>query len=271
MIFVIDSGDRERLAKAKTLLHRCFGDKDLANAPILVFANKQDLDEKMSNDEIYERLEITNTIASGRKTNLLFQSCSARTGDGIWEGLRLYDGVLSFLDAHLDRLYEAALFIDLDIGMDRGALTQAIWGTLRANDMHSDVHLRVMVTRGRKRKPFQHPALSVYGATVVIIAGTLKIGTPFICGPYSGKVKGLLNDLGEQVEQNLALLVGVIFEGHIDFVVAQSAVAFGLRDVLHALADDAHVGFLLPRALLLRSGYLLRPHLAEGDVVDGKV
>lgn len=91
-------------------------------------------------------------------------------GDGIWEGLRLYDGVLSFLDAHLDRLYEAALFIDLDIGMDRGALTQAIWDTLRANDMHSDVHLRVMVTRGRKRKPFQHPALSVYGATVVIIA-----------------------------------------------------------------------------------------------------
>ena len=80
-------------------------------------------------------------------------------GDGMWEGLRLYDGVLSFLDAHLDRLYEAALFIDLDIGMDRGALTQAIWDTLRANDMHSDVHLRVMVTRGRKRKPFQHPDL----------------------------------------------------------------------------------------------------------------
>ncbi|MGB5864363.1 MAG: aminotransferase class IV [Sulfitobacter sp.] len=91
-------------------------------------------------------------------------------GDGIWEGLRLYDGHLSFLDEHLDRLYEAALYIDLDIGMTRSELTAAIWQTLQANDMHTDVHLRVMVTRGRKKKPFQHPHLSIFGATVVIIA-----------------------------------------------------------------------------------------------------
>ena len=91
-------------------------------------------------------------------------------GDGIWEGLRLYDGVLSFLDAHLDRLFEAALYLDLDIGMDRAQLTAAIHDTLRANDMHTDVHLRVMVTRGRKRKPFQHPHLSMWGSTIVIIA-----------------------------------------------------------------------------------------------------
>ena len=72
MIFVIDSGDQERLQKAKVLLHRCFGDKDLSVAPILVFANKQDLDEKMSGEEIYEKLEITNVIASGRKKDILF-------------------------------------------------------------------------------------------------------------------------------------------------------------------------------------------------------
>ncbi|MEM6662032.1 MAG: aminotransferase class IV [Pseudomonadota bacterium] len=91
-------------------------------------------------------------------------------GDGIWEGLRLYDGVLSFLDEHLDRLYEAALYIDLDIGMTREDLTRAVRETLAANDMHTDVHVRLMVTRGRKRKPFQHPHLSVYGSTIVIIA-----------------------------------------------------------------------------------------------------
>ena len=72
VIFVIDSGDQERLQKAKVLLHRCFGDKDLSAAPILVFANKQDLDEKMSGEEIYEKLEITNVIASGRKKDILF-------------------------------------------------------------------------------------------------------------------------------------------------------------------------------------------------------
>ncbi len=91
-------------------------------------------------------------------------------GDGVWEGLRLYDGHIPFLDEHLDRLYEAALFIDLDIGMSREALKQAIRDTLAANDMTTDVHIRLMVTRGRKRKPFQHPHLSVYGPTIVIIA-----------------------------------------------------------------------------------------------------
>jgi len=84
---VIDSGDADRLAKAKTLLHRCFTDKDLAEAPILIFANKQDLAEKMSAEEIYERLEITNTLASGVKKNILYQTCSAKTGEGVWEGI----------------------------------------------------------------------------------------------------------------------------------------------------------------------------------------
>ncbi|MEO1491843.1 MAG: aminotransferase class IV [Pseudomonadota bacterium] len=91
-------------------------------------------------------------------------------GDGVWEGLRLYDGCLAFLDEHLDRLYEAAVYIELDIGMTRDALTDAVWATLRANDMHTDAHVRLMVTRGRKKKPFQHPHLSVFGSTVVIIA-----------------------------------------------------------------------------------------------------
>ena len=91
-------------------------------------------------------------------------------GDGVWEGLRLYDGYLTFLDEHLDRLYEAALYIDLDIGLTRAELTKAIWATLRANDMTDNVHLRVMVTRGLKKKPFQHPHLSIFGSTVVIIA-----------------------------------------------------------------------------------------------------
>ena len=91
-------------------------------------------------------------------------------GDGVWEGLRLYDGHIPFLDEHLDRLFEAALFIDLDIGKTRSELSQAIHDTLAANEMSTDVHIRLMVTRGRKKKPFQHPQLSVYGPTIVIIA-----------------------------------------------------------------------------------------------------
>ena len=91
-------------------------------------------------------------------------------GDGIWEGLRLYDGHIPFLDEHLDRLYEAAIYLALDIGKTRDELKAAIRDTLAANDMTTDVHIRLMVTRGRKKKPFQHPHLSVYGPTIVIIA-----------------------------------------------------------------------------------------------------
>ncbi len=91
-------------------------------------------------------------------------------GDGIWEGLRLHDGVIPFLDDHLDRLYEAALYVDMEIGKTRDELKAAIAESLSANGMTTDVHLRLMVTRGRKRKPFQHPHLSAWGPTIVIIA-----------------------------------------------------------------------------------------------------
>lgn len=91
-------------------------------------------------------------------------------GDGIWEGLRLYDGHIPFLDDHLDRLYEAALYVDMEIGKTRAEMTQAIWDLLAANGMTTDAHIRLMVTRGRKKKPFQHPHLSVFGPTIVIIA-----------------------------------------------------------------------------------------------------
>ncbi|MEM8979739.1 MAG: aminotransferase class IV [Pseudomonadota bacterium] len=99
-------------------------------------------------------------------------------GDGVWEGLRLYNGHIAFLELHLDRLWEAALYIDLDIGLSRAELIQAVWDTLKANEMTSDVHLRVMVTRGRKKKPFQHPHLSLFGSTVVIIAEHSKPKLP---------------------------------------------------------------------------------------------
>jgi len=90
-------------------------------------------------------------------------------GDGVWEGLRLYDNRWAFLDDHLDRLFEAAKAIDIDIRMDRAALTAALIATQHANAMTTDAHARLMVTRGVKTRPFQHPGLSRQGPTVVII------------------------------------------------------------------------------------------------------
>jgi branched-chain amino acid aminotransferase len=90
-------------------------------------------------------------------------------GDGVWEGLRLYAGRWAFLDDHLDRLFEAAKAIDLDIGRTRDEVVEALEDTRRANGMETDVHARLMVTRGVKVRPFQHPSLSRSGPTFVII------------------------------------------------------------------------------------------------------
>jgi branched-chain amino acid aminotransferase len=90
-------------------------------------------------------------------------------GDGVWEGLRLYNGRWAFLDEHLDRLFEAALAIDLDIGRTKADLAAALEETREANSMVSDAHARLMVTRGVKTRPFQHPSLSRQGPTIVII------------------------------------------------------------------------------------------------------
>ena len=90
-------------------------------------------------------------------------------GDGVWEGLRLHGGGLPFLQMHLDRLWEGARALDLDIGLTREALVERIVDTLRANDMHSDVHIRLMVTRGVKATPHQDPRFLISPATIVII------------------------------------------------------------------------------------------------------
>jgi branched-chain amino acid aminotransferase len=91
-------------------------------------------------------------------------------GDGVWEGLRLHNGALLFLEQHLERLYWGAAKIRLDIGLDRAALTAEIRRLLAANDMKHGVHIRVMVTRGEKSALNQDPRNALGPPTVVIVA-----------------------------------------------------------------------------------------------------
>lgn len=101
-------------------------------------------------------------------------------GDGVWEGLRLYNGTWAFRDLHIERLFEAAKAIDLDIGMTPEQIIAALDDTQQANGMVNDAHARLMVTRGVKARPFQHPALSRSGPTITIIMEHSKaqIGRP---------------------------------------------------------------------------------------------
>ena len=90
-------------------------------------------------------------------------------GDGMWEGMRLYNGKWAFLDAHMDRLFAGLKAAGIELSMDRAQVLDALNRTADANGMTEDAHCRLMVTRGIKAKPFQHPSLSRSGPTVVII------------------------------------------------------------------------------------------------------
>ena len=92
-------------------------------------------------------------------------------GDGVWEGLRVHKGTVAFLDAHLDRLYEGAKAIAMDIGLTRDELIERLDATIGGNDMRNaeGVHIRLMVTRGIRSTPYQDPRVVVSPATIVII------------------------------------------------------------------------------------------------------
>ena len=90
-------------------------------------------------------------------------------GDGVWEGIRLVNNNWLFLEDHIDRLYEGAKAIDLDIGLSKEKLKEELFKTQEANKMTDRAHARLMVTRGVKSKPFQRPSYSLNGPTIVII------------------------------------------------------------------------------------------------------
>jgi len=90
-------------------------------------------------------------------------------GDGVWEGLRVQNGKLGFLDRHLDRLFEGARALAMEIGLGRDELIRRLYETLDANGMADGVHVRLMVTRGVRSTPYQDPRVVVGGSTIVII------------------------------------------------------------------------------------------------------
>ena len=96
-------------------------------------------------------------------------------GDGIWEGIRLYNGKWVFVQNHMDRLYESARVVDMDIPLTREQMIEALDQTAAANQMTQDVHARLMITRGLKSKPFQDPRLSQQGLTIAIIMEHSKV------------------------------------------------------------------------------------------------
>ena len=111
------------------------------------------------NDELFKRNEAKISV---------FDS-GYLVGDGVWEALRLHDGVLVFLEDHLNRLWQSAKTIGMALPFSKEELTEKVRSVLKANDMHDGVHVRIMVTRGIKKTPSQDPRLTISGPNVVII------------------------------------------------------------------------------------------------------
>ncbi len=120
-------------------------------------------------------------------------------GDGVWEAMRLHKGVLVFLEQHLDRLWQGAAAIGMDIKMSRQELVEKIWETLRANEMYDNVHVRFMLTRGIKKTPSQDPRLTISGPNLVIIAEHKKAS-------------------GESKEKGVTLFTSTIRRGSPDYL-----------------------------------------------------
>lgn len=90
-------------------------------------------------------------------------------GDGVWEALRLHQGVLVFLEDHFNRLWQSAAAVGMTLPFTKDDLVTKVWNTLKANKMTDGVHVRIMVTRGIKKTPSQDPRLTISGPNVVII------------------------------------------------------------------------------------------------------
>jgi branched-chain amino acid aminotransferase len=90
-------------------------------------------------------------------------------GDGVWEGLRLHNGGIPFLRQHIERLYEGAKAIFMDVGLSPETLVKRLFDCLDANKMKEGAHIRLMVTRGVKATPYQDPRVTISPATIVII------------------------------------------------------------------------------------------------------
>jgi branched-chain amino acid aminotransferase len=124
-------------------------------------------EEDARNESIY--IWINGELKARAEATVSVYDSGFLLGDGIWEGLRLYNRKWALLEEHLDRLFEGAKAVDLDIGMSRSELKRALDDTAEKNCITTDAHARLMVTRGPKIHPFQHPSLSRSGPTVVII------------------------------------------------------------------------------------------------------
>jgi branched-subunit amino acid aminotransferase/4-amino-4-deoxychorismate lyase len=95
---------------------------------------------------------------------------SVQGGDAVWEGLRVYDGRVAELEAHLDRLLDSAKAMAFEGVPSRSQVERALFDTLEANSMFDGAHVRLTLTRGEKITSGMNPRLNQSGCCLIVLA-----------------------------------------------------------------------------------------------------
>ena len=91
-------------------------------------------------------------------------------GDAVWEGLRVYNGRIAALGAHLERLRNSARALAFAGIPDTDDIRKALFETLHANGMKDETHVRLTLTRGEKLTSGMNPKLNQSGCTLIVLA-----------------------------------------------------------------------------------------------------
>ena len=158
-----------------------------------------EIDSRNNNIQIY----IDGDFFSRADAKVSVMDSGYLLGDGVWEGIRLYNNHLIHLDQHLKRLYKGAETIQMNIGISKSEMRSALEQTLQKNEMISDVHIRLIVSRGIKSTPYQHPKVTIGDPTIVIIPEYKKPSPELkVKGITLGTVSTIRNNLTQDPRVN---------------------------------------------------------------------
>ena len=158
-----------------------------------------EIDSRNNNIQIY----IDGEFFSRADAKISVMDSGYLLGDGVWEGIRLYNNHLIHLEKHLERLYEGAEMIQMNIGISKSEMRSALEQTLQTNKMISDVHIRLIVSRGIKSTPYQHPKVTIGHPTIVIIPEYKKPSPELkVEGITLGTVSTIRNNLTQDPRVN---------------------------------------------------------------------
>ena len=136
-------------------------------------ASTHDYEEDVRNNDI--QIYINGAYFHRSEAKISVMDSGYLLGDGVWEGIRLHKGKFLHLETHLSRLYEGAKLLDIKLNLPIEKVKQALIETVKINNMHTDVHIRLIVSRGIKKTPYQHPKVTIGIPNIVIIPEFKKV------------------------------------------------------------------------------------------------